>query len=148
MTFLNQPKLELVGDGEYLLEEDYVYQWGIHLGREHRLTVPEGFSTDIATIPWYLRSSGFGPDGLHRAAAVLHDFLYYHKGKIPNTKVGGSYEVLTGAGPTWKKSLSTWSRKQVDKLFLQVMKEAGVKWYKRKTMYWAVRAFGKSYWDN
>lgn len=152
---LEQPRLLEVSKGEYVLEEEYLYDWqkGYWI---FQLAVPKFFGTDIASIPKRLRWTGFRADGLHRAAAILHDFLYYHKGKVPNTGVGGFYrlgKVLDKEGFTFTEdnftdSITTWSRKQVDELFLKVMKEAGVKWYKRKTMYWAVRMFGQSHWDS
>jgi hypothetical protein len=40
-------------------------------------TVPRGFITDLASIPWALRRlKAFSPNGRSRKAAVLHDYLY------------------------------------------------------------------------
>ena len=39
--------------------------------------VPEGFVTDLASIPWPLWSAGLRPDGQYAFAAIIHDFLYW-----------------------------------------------------------------------
>jgi len=39
------------------------------------VTVPEGFRTDLASVPRFARPL-FQPDGRHAAAAVVHDWLY------------------------------------------------------------------------
>lgn len=50
-------------------------------GRNDRLIVPEGFETDLASIPRLLRNLPFlDPNGISRRPAVLHDWLY-HFGK-------------------------------------------------------------------
>jgi len=42
-----------------------------------RLAVPEGFLTDLASVPNFLHGlSGFDPTGLSRRPAVVHDWLY------------------------------------------------------------------------
>lgn len=41
------------------------------------VTVPEGFVTDLASIPWPLWSTGLRPDGSYTFAAIVHDYLYW-----------------------------------------------------------------------
>ena len=82
--------------------------------------IPPGFKTDFATIPRGLRSF-ISVNGKHRLAALLHDYLYSVRG--------------------WE------DRKKCDRIFLDEMKLAGVKYAKRYSMYWAVRAFGGGYWN-
>jgi hypothetical protein len=77
--------------------------------------VPADFDTDFASVPQIFWSL-ISPWGRHMKAAVVHDFLYRtHKT----------------------------SRKQADDIFYFMMKESGVSWWRRQTIYRSVRAFGK-----
>ena len=78
------------------------------------ITVPDNFSTDLASVPKALWGI-FPPFGHHTKAAVLHDYLYGQ-----------------GVRP----------RKQCDEIFLEAMAAMGVSKTRRYLMYWAVRAFG------
>lgn len=84
-----------------------------------RISVPEGFETDFASVPrifWTI----LPPDGEYTQAAVLHDYLY-------NTK--------------------KFSRKYSDDIFLMAMEALGVALWKRNIMYRAVRMFGWRPWS-
>ena len=88
---------------------------------EIEVTVKGGFLTDGASIPrflWRLYGSPFL--GKYTASAIIHDALY------------GSH--LT-------------TKEVADDLFLEMMEAEGVSYWKRKTMYWAVKYFGGSSWD-
>lgn len=82
------------------------------------IKVTEGFVTDGASMPkfaWRIIGSPF--TGKYVESAVIHDSLYRtHK--------------LT--------------KETADKLFLEMMKVSGVRWWKRKLMYYAVKWFGYS----
>ena len=88
-----------------------------HVGSEDSdevITIPEGYLTDLASIPpparWLIPKLG-----RHAQAAVVHDFLYqYH----------------------------TYPRKRCDKIFLEAMKVLNVPRWKRRVMFRAVRLFG------
>jgi hypothetical protein len=67
--------------------------------------VPEGFVCDGASVPrplWFFRP----PDGLHRAAAVAHDWLYANKGSLQDGRM--------------------LSREECDDAFQALLHEAGV----------------------
>ena len=83
------------------------------------ITVPEGFKTDFASVPRILWNI-LPPWGKYGKAAVLHDYLYY----------SGMFE-----------------RKECDKIFLEAMKELGVGWIARKTIYSGVRIGGWIAWN-
>jgi len=81
------------------------------------IAVPNGFTTDFASIPRALQL--FIPKmARHRAAAVVHDYLYSIKSRYKTT------------------------RKEADQVFLEAMKASGVNWCTRHAMYRAVRVFG------
>ena len=57
---------------EWVVLNPLVWEYG-----GERITVPRGFITDLASIPRALRGlPNLDPNGLSRAPAVLHDFLY------------------------------------------------------------------------
>ena len=84
------------------------------------VTVPAGFTTDLASVPaaarWFVSVTG-----LWNRAAVLHDWGY--ENGIPGA-----------------------SQKDVDQMFRDWMAELGVPAVKRVPMYLAVRAFGWTKW--
>lgn len=85
------------------------------------ITVPEGFITDLASVPSFLWPL-FPPFGRYTIAAVVHDFLY------------SEYNCLNI------------NRTLADKIFLFIMKEMNVSCVKRLMMYQAVRTFGAMSW--
>ena len=100
------------------LFQDYSYDINGYI-----ITVPKGFITDLASVPrsfWTI----FPPFGVYTPAAVIHDFLY-------------SEYNATGINRTLS-----------DKIFLFIMRELGVGFFKSKTMYRGVRLFGETSWKN
>lgn len=144
--FPNQPNLEPIGETEnghpiYKLETTYAYQWIAPDGRARRLIIPAGFICDGASVPkilWHFML----PDGLHRAAALVHDFLYEYRGKLPI----GSYQRLTGN--KWEIIDAQWERRHADKMFARILRESNVSKFKRRNAYRAVRAGGWTYWNS
>ena len=93
-----------------------------HVGSEDSdevINIPEGYLTDLASIPpvarWMIPKLG-----KHCQAAVVHDFIYQHH---------------------------TYDRKKCDKIFLEAMKVLDVPLWKRRVMYRAVRLFGGISWS-
>lgn len=83
------------------------------------ITVPQGTTTDFASIPrlfWNLLS----PMGKYGSAAVVHDYLY---------------------------STGLLSKVNADLIFLEGMKSLGVGWFTRTMMYKAVSWFGFAAWN-
>jgi hypothetical protein len=88
------------------------------------MTVPQGFICDGASVPrilWGIKP----PDGLHRAAAVAHDWLYANKGRF---------------------NFGTFSRKECDEVFRTLLIEAGVSRFQSWLMYRGVRLGGWATW--
>ncbi|MCX7128071.1 DUF1353 domain-containing protein [Aeromonas sp.] len=82
-----------------------------------RLYIPEGFITDLASVPRAIWSF-VPPYGLHTRAAVIHDWLYRSKLQI--------------------------TRAEADKVFLEIMQQDEVDPVLAKLMYRAVRMFGSA----
>lgn len=118
VTFLIQPKLQPIGNGdEWELCDPFTVR--VEDGDTTEIiTVPKGFTTDLASVPRlpgaYLVFANRG-----RRSAILHDYLY-------------SQQV---------------DRKRADRIFLAAMEnEVGA--IPRRLMYWAVRLGGGAYYQS
>ena len=92
------------------------------------ITITQGFRLDGASVPRALWSVMFPRDGIHRAAACIHDYLYECKGKLPE---GIEY-----------------TRLEADSAFKELLTMYGVKNWQVLAAYKAVRLFGNSYWKD
>lgn len=111
MKFINIPPLDIAKKSEHwILTEDCIYESDLWTPL---ITVPEGFPTDLASIPRIFRFL-IVKNGKHRAAAIVHDYL---------CTLGLDF-----------------SRVLADKIFLEAMKLQGVPRIRRRLMYWAVRS--------
>lgn len=109
-TLLGEIVLRFLDD-EWEVIDPLTYMIGHHV-----ITVPRGFVTDGATIPFFAWSHiGHPLAPKFVKAAILHDYLYESK-------------VV--------------SRKEADRLFRMILKEEGVGMLKRWTMWSAVRLCG------
>jgi hypothetical protein len=125
MTFKRPLDLRDNGDMTFTLLQDFTYK-STAVGAGITIYVPKGFRTDFASVPrifWAI----FPPYGRHGKAAVIHDYLY---GLV---------------------RIKKFNRAVADSIFLACMKELGVSWWRRYTMYLAVRCWGwyavRQTWD-
>ena len=123
-----QPYVVPITDRLYRLGISYTYTWTTLRCRAdqsmgctwQRITIPEGFVYDGATVPrWLWTLIGMTPDGLHRAAALMHDWMYAHRGFLPSN----SYEISLDNGKTWEYAYGKWTRKATDLLFRKLLRE-------------------------
>ena len=85
-----------------------------------RFVVPEGFQTDLTSIPRLFRT--FIPKGRNEGkGAVVHDYIY-------------------------RGNISGMNRAEADQLLLDIMKECGVNYCRRYAIYWGVRSGGMFSW--
>lgn len=115
------PKLVLLpGDGKHhRLEGDWCVEYG---GRSY--AVPDGFVTDGASIPSFLRPICGDPNKAPRVyAALVHDWLY---------RRGGDDE----------------DRRVADSLYRDLQLRYGIPRYKAWIEYLALRLCGRSHWHN
>lgn len=89
-------------------------------GSDDKITVPKGFTTDLASVPWPAEMI-IPKSGKYNQSAVLHDYGYFKQER---------------------------SRKEVDAIFLEAMGVLGVPWAKRRIMWLAVRSWGWIPWRN
>lgn len=97
------------------------------LGEPVVIVAQKGFDNDLASIP-RIATPIIRKNGKHRRAAVIHDKIYFDKGK----------GFIAGRELT---------RKEADLIFLEALKVCEVSWWKRSTMYRAVRMGGWVYWN-
>ena len=99
---------------DWWLQGDLTYQSDLigEYGEKVFVRVPEGYHTDLASIPRIARLL-FVKNGRHRAPSVIHDYLCRLKLAFP--------------------------RRLADRIFLEAMKVAGVRKRIAYPMYWAVR---------
>ena len=118
MRLLTPLKVEL-GDGKKWRLSEKFSVYTEQLGEEKVwIEVPEGFETDFASIPKIFIPFLEWKDKFNKAS-VVHDYLYHTK-------------ITT--------------RKQADKIFLELMLVLGINKYKAYIFYYMVRVFGWLYW--
>ena len=113
------------GARHWRLEADYTYHDG-----PTAITVPAGFRFDLSSVPrllWWL----IAPFELSIVAPLLHDFLYESGGRPPDVSVDPP---------------RTYTRAEVDRMFLEIMEAEDVAWWRRGLAYAAVRIFGRGAW--
>ena len=122
-----QPDIRPIEDGKYRLAADYKLGYGAN-----RFVIRQGFIHDGASVPrlvWTL--TGLRPDGLLRAAALIHDALYQYLGKLPTF---------------WIYPYRAYTRGECDLAFYDIMRAAGVSRWKANLAYYGVRAGGWNSW--
>ena len=141
LTFPDQPDIySLTKDTNYCLRGDYSYIWRSNK-ITYKITVPNGFIYDGTSVPRFLWSIfGIYPDGIHRPASLIHDFMYKNKGLVPDESYT-SYFI-----DTWLITHHQWRRNDVDRLFCRMLRDLGVSKFKRRIMFYAVRIFGYFWW--
>lgn len=125
-TFTTPLHLEFINGKYWKLLAPFIYYVGKKRSDEF-LLIKAGFTTDFASIPRFAWSIIGHPAGEHGKAAVVHDWLYQH----PDDGV---------------KTEGARSRRRCDQIFLEAMKVLGIGWWKRSTMYFAVRVGGRGAW--
>lgn len=115
MPFKSVPILRVSSEYEWTLETPLWYV--THSGED--IIVSPGFGTDLASIPRLFHSI-VPVNGKHRAAAIVHDWLYVQQDR---------------------------TRADADRIFLEAMDDLGVRWSQRWAMYAAVRVGGWMPWN-
>ena len=116
-TFTKPLTVTKIGPRLWRVERQFTYFVGEEDSNEF-ITVPQGFTTDFASSPRFAWIL-IPPDGCYTQACVLHDYMYLTK-----------YNT----------------RKRCDEIFLEAMEVLKVNWFKRYTMFWAVRIFAGGAW--
>ena len=105
---------------EFVVEEAFDAYWN-RSGNITKITIPSGFTTDLASVPRIFQSI-IPKMGHHIRPAIVHDYIY--------------------------EGFTNLTRKEADEMFLEGMKATKVNWLRRKAMWLAVRVGGKGWWDD
>lgn len=121
------------GEGNnYIVLRDYTIRYwrksDDQAGEGTMLTVPAGMLTDLASVPPIARSF-LSVTGRHTEASIVHDYCYLYQRGDPDPNSG-------------------LDRDEADFLFLQLMREANVSPPDRDKAFLAVRAAGKSVYED
>ena len=117
-SFTNKLTITQIGAQLWETNTEFDYYVGYENSND-KITVPKGFKTDLASVPWPA-SMLIPMSGLYNQAAVVHDFLY---------------------------STQTRTRLASDRIFLEAMKVLQVNIFKRLIMYRAVRMWSWIPWN-
>ncbi len=129
-TFLTPLKVQPISKREWKILEEFSFYADTDTKRDWIISVPEGDTTDFASIPrclhWLL------PPWHHSygKAAVIHDYLYK-----------GGFITVQGTGERYYPS-----KLESDKIFLEGMIVLNAPVYRRRVMYRAVRIGGTGHW--
>lgn len=114
------------GKKRYKLNENYRFVLNID-GEKHTFQISKGMTYDGASIPRFIMAIiGLERNGIHRAGALLHDYLYKRMGRIMDENAVSFI----------------FNRKDIDRLFLKGIEFHGIKSWHGRLSYLAVRAFG------
>jgi len=99
-----------------------IYKKFQYTNKYYDIIIKKGFITDGATIPRFAWSIvGCPLNGNYVGPSIIHDALY---------------------------ATNLLSRKESDQLFIDLLKEAGVGYIKRKLFYNVLRVFGYTFYNN
>ncbi|NVK04921.1 MAG: DUF1353 domain-containing protein [Flavobacteriia bacterium] len=140
---LVQPSITPISEREYELDAYHVSTFDYTGdGQFAKLIIQPKFVYDGASVPRLLWSlSGIRPDGLNRAASLVHDYIYVNKGELHYSEIELCYHGQWCRGKNIKIS-----RLQCDRIFYHQLREAGVSKTKARMAYIAVRGFGWIPW--
>ena len=140
-SLVHSPLQRLLRDHRrFRLEEEAWYAW-CHEGDDYEalcLVVPAEFEHDFASVPrllWALIS----PFDLG-LASIFHDWLYRKGGRVTTLR-------WPKGGSEWVPVERPWTRRDADRLFARIMREQGVKKWRRRLAFQAVHQFGGDAWQ-
>lgn len=113
-SFTTPAKLELLPDNQWRLLSSFIYYTG-DIDNRNFIEVPEGFITDLASVPrifWPI----FPPNGNYAKAAIIHDYLYVN---------------------------AINSKQYADNIFYEAMGVLNVPYIRKILIYYAVKLFGR-----
>ena len=114
-VFTETPSLKINPDGcTWTLTTELTYYVGFE-GNSEKIVVPEGYVTDLASVPRWLWSI-FPPFGKYLNAAIVHDYIYStggwigraHDGTVPYTKAQADVIFREASGVLGVGAISRW----------------------------------------
>lgn len=133
------------------------YDWD-YKGVANRLTLPENFTFDGASIPAWATLlmdvlpflDTVYPFGVHAKAAAFHDYIWMYRGRMPEgfhmAKLDGQWVDAAYKRDGKDTGERVWTFSTSNKLFCRQLRELGVGKAERRAMYWAVSS-PIGYWN-
>lgn len=134
------PRLQVLGDRRYRVEEDFECVW-THEHRKHWLLIPQGTISDGNSVPFFARFLVPGDWTLGVVPVIVHDFLYSRNGRLEPHEYAVEYQPGIWGDPLDRLdgTRTVWTREEADRLFARLMREAGVPRWRRRAAYRGVR---------
>lgn len=137
--------MELISDGKplYLASEGkktfrLIEDWKFkHDCFTPILVIPEGYKSDLASIPSWIFWWQWGKWNI---AAIAHDYIYEHGYILGDLEKPG--EIFE------RRTVLRLSKAEADLIFYGICLFLGVRPITAKLMYWAVKFFGRGVWNN
>lgn len=132
------------GTDIYVMRQEWSVAWEGSDGLLWRICFPEGWVSDLGSVPRLL----WGPPlYMHPAslgcAVWPHDALHVFRGSLP----WGWLQVDAGSG--WMTTMRAFTRRETDWIFRNVMEREGfVPGWKRWMAYTGVRIGGRAAWES
>src|SRR5882672_304027 len=118
-TIMQNSDLRAINSKEYVLYEDFTYEW-----LDNILVIKKGFVTDLASIPKFFWNWGsFQPGGLNSDAAIVHDALYQLRGYV--SKNYPMVEYYKRKDVVSREELHL-KRVDCDNIFKKILQDSGV----------------------
>lgn len=149
-SFTEPLSVTYMGGGNFRVNKAFRY----YVGKENStdfVDVPEGFTTDFASVPPVFDRL-IPKDGDYNQAAVVHDFLYYLHRVLRDRSLPGF--VLDGFMKKYPlDKVKNRTRNEADRILFEAMTvldslpEYSIPWWKRQVIYRAVKAFSWIPWN-
>lgn len=114
------------------------FQWFNMHGKTYRIDIEKGYITDLASVPRFLWVL-YPPDGLYRAAVIVHDLIFQICGPRGENRPIEIWEI--GIDGSEKKIKVKFTKKEGNLIMKQLMKDWGCGWWTRGTFYNAVQVY-------
>lgn len=138
--------MELISDGKplYLASEGkksfrLIEDWRFKHDRfTPILVIPEGYKSDLASIPSWIFWWQFGAWNI---AAIAHDYIYEQGYILGDWELKYQDEIFARRLPLHL------SKQEADFFFYEICLFLGVNPITARLMYWAVKLFGRGAWE-
>lgn len=103
-------------------------------GPNESITVGEGATTDLGSVPQWAWSLGFPPDGIGDEAYAVHDLLYRTKG------------ACVWKGSLWRTREQPYTRVEADEILREGLIACGLSTWRAYAIWTGVRLGGATGW--
>lgn len=137
-----QPVVVQISRKEWKLVKDYRHFWVAEDGKQYQLLIHKGTIYDFASIPRIFWVT-MGSPAEYSRDSLVHDVIYYYRGDFSNPHPEhAKAELFEKSGDEWVPSNKKFTIEEIDRKYLEMLKESGVGGINRNLQFWAVRVGG------